>query len=217
MKMQLEIMLFLFQLKKDLLFRYLHDKRVEGVEATADKAVMVSHVLQLWESSPTSTADGIMTVNQEEDSLPEAPAPSRNTSYSSLCALDLYHGTGKNPSSSNGPPSLALILNRSHSSSSSNLHDENSASHFLAPSSSGAAALRGSSSSLLALKRSESNLSFMDDHENSCDGLTMTAGPGGGTTTAIVVNGETGVQGSNGLGEWTHNSCSFQFVLPSQI
>jgi hypothetical protein len=40
-------------------------------------------VLQLW-GSPVSSS----LVSHEEDSLPEAPAPSRNTSYSSLCSLD---------------------------------------------------------------------------------------------------------------------------------
>ena len=53
------------------------------MEASADKAVFVSAVLQLW-GSPTSSS----MVSIEEDSLPEAPAPSRNTSYSSLCSLD---------------------------------------------------------------------------------------------------------------------------------
>jgi hypothetical protein len=70
------------KVKKEFLFKYLHAKRV-SVEASADKSVFVSAVLQLW-GSPTSTS----IVANEEDSLPEAPAPSRNTSYSSLCNLD---------------------------------------------------------------------------------------------------------------------------------
>lgn len=37
-------------MKKEILFKYLHDKRVEGVEAGADKAVVVEHVLRLWQS-----------------------------------------------------------------------------------------------------------------------------------------------------------------------
>ena len=192
-----------FQLKKDLLFRYLHDKRVEGVEASSDKAVIVSHVLTLWESSSSASAaasalaDGLSLPCTEEDSLPEAPAPSRNTSYTSLCSLDLYHVNGavngRAGGGSNGPPSLGLILNRT--SSSSNLHEDSS--NFLAPSSAAcasAAGARGSASSLLALKRSESNLSFMDDHEASSDGLTM-------GTTSIVVNGDTQVQSANGIGK----------------
>lgn len=70
------------KVKKEFLFKYLHAKRV-SVEASADKSVFVSHVLQLWGSPNVSSV-----VANEEDSLPEAPAPSRNTSYSSLCSLD---------------------------------------------------------------------------------------------------------------------------------
>jgi hypothetical protein len=70
------------KVKKEFLFKYLHAKRV-SVEASADKSVFVSAVLQLW-GSPVSSS----LVSHEEDSLPEAPAPSRNTSYSSLCSLD---------------------------------------------------------------------------------------------------------------------------------
>ena len=70
-------------MKKEFLFKYLHAKRV-SVEASADKSAFVSAVLQLW-GSPTSNS---IVGGNEEDSLPEAPAPSRNTSYSSLCSLD---------------------------------------------------------------------------------------------------------------------------------
>ena len=69
-------------MKKEFLFKYLHAKRV-SVEASADKSVFVAAVLQLW-GSPAP----VSVLNIEEDSLPEAPAPSRNTSYSSLCSLD---------------------------------------------------------------------------------------------------------------------------------
>ena len=70
------------KVKKEFLFKYLHAKRV-SVEASADKSVFVAAVLQLWGSAATASV-----LNIEEDSLPEAPAPSRNTSYSSLCSLD---------------------------------------------------------------------------------------------------------------------------------
>ena len=70
------------KVKKEFLFKYLHAKRV-SVEASADKSVFVAAVLQLWGSPAPASV-----LNIEEDSLPEAPAPSRNTSYSSLCSLD---------------------------------------------------------------------------------------------------------------------------------
>lgn len=101
-----------FQVKKDFLFKYLHEKRVEGVDASSDKALLVKHVLQLWESkesgvvsllttSNSNSSSGLLSASgssplivMDEDSLPEAPAPSRNTSYSSLCSLDLYTNPG---------------------------------------------------------------------------------------------------------------------------
>lgn len=69
-------------MKKEFLFKYLHAKRI-AVDPSADKTAFVSAVLQLWGSSASTSV-----VSTEEDSLPEAPAPSRNTSYSSLCSLD---------------------------------------------------------------------------------------------------------------------------------
>lgn len=70
------------KVKKEFLFKYLHAKRV-SVDASADKSIFISAVLQLWGCSGSNSV-----VIHEEDSLPEAPAPSRNTSYSSLCSLD---------------------------------------------------------------------------------------------------------------------------------
>ena len=35
-------------MRKEFLFKYLHAKRVEGVDPTADKSVIISHVLTLW-------------------------------------------------------------------------------------------------------------------------------------------------------------------------
>jgi hypothetical protein len=36
------------KVRKDFLFKYLHAKRVEGVDPAADKSVIVRHVLALW-------------------------------------------------------------------------------------------------------------------------------------------------------------------------
>ena len=84
------------KVKKEFLFKYLHAKRVQGVEASSDKLVTINHVLQLWGSGPVGGASasgggGPDLACEDSCSLPEAPAPSRNTSYSSLCSLDLYN------------------------------------------------------------------------------------------------------------------------------
>lgn len=85
------------KIKRELLFKYLHAKRV-SVEATADKAVYMASVLQLWGSQQPLNLNGsegnLSRPLIEEDSLPEAPAPSRNTSYSSLCNLDYGEARG---------------------------------------------------------------------------------------------------------------------------
>nr|ACO10605.1 C3orf38 homolog [Caligus rogercresseyi] len=69
------------KIKRDLLFKYLSSKKVP-VEGSADKSILVSLVLESWGTSerPSGFID--------EESLPEAPAPSRNTSYTSLSSLD---------------------------------------------------------------------------------------------------------------------------------
>ena len=41
------------KIKKELLFKYLNAKKV-GVDSTADKSIMISHVLQLWGANGTS-------------------------------------------------------------------------------------------------------------------------------------------------------------------
>ena len=95
------------KIKKELLFKYLNAKRV-GVDSGADKSIMVSHVLQLWGAANGTSGLGIsggpLPHEIEEDSYPEAPAPSRNTSYSSLLSLDINH-----PLSSHG---LSKVINQ---------------------------------------------------------------------------------------------------------
>ena len=116
------------KIKKELLFKYLHAKKVT-VDPSADKCVFITHVLQLWGSqhgapgeslnlsakmsikcrnfsltySISSIKTGPVFHEIEEDSYPEAPAPSRNTSYSSLLSLDNNH-----PISSHG---LRQVIN----------------------------------------------------------------------------------------------------------
>ncbi|XP_040571419.1 uncharacterized protein C3orf38 homolog isoform X2 [Lepeophtheirus salmonis] len=68
------------KIKRDLLFKYLHFKKVP-VDGNSDKSVLVSHVLESWGSSEKAAFI-------DEESLPEAPAPSRNTSFTSLASLD---------------------------------------------------------------------------------------------------------------------------------
>ena len=36
------------KVRKEFLFKYLHAKRVEGIDPAADKSVIISHVLALW-------------------------------------------------------------------------------------------------------------------------------------------------------------------------
>jgi len=95
------------KIKKELLFKYLNAKKV-GVDSSADKSIMISHVLQLWGANGTSgcglISGGPLPHEIEEDSYPEAPAPSRNTSYSSLLSLDINH-----PLSSHG---LNKVINQ---------------------------------------------------------------------------------------------------------
>ena len=77
--------------------------------------------MQVWGGSShapgTGSSSGLVIpgVSSEEDSLPEAPAPSRNTSYSSLCSLDLYGGAsssgpnGPSESGAGGQAALSLL------------------------------------------------------------------------------------------------------------
>ena len=107
------------KIKKEVLFKYLHFKRVP-IEAVADKSVHVSRVLEVWGTSGC----GDMTV-MDENSLdtPPAPVPSRNTSHTSLCSLDL--SVSRDQLYNRG-----LELRRSGSSTSIMNCDENSCSSF---------------------------------------------------------------------------------------
>ena len=106
------------KVKKEFLFKYLNAKRV-SVDGTADKACIISSILQLWGSqSSQSMVSGSSSSlilpgvgAGEEDSLPEAPAPSRNTSYSSLCSLDYGPGGNQGGNSSLGKVLGHLPLN----------------------------------------------------------------------------------------------------------
>jgi len=71
------------KIKKELLFKYLHQKRVP-IEAVADKNVHILRVLELWESSDSQEP---LTSIDSDNSL-EGPPPSRNASHTSLCSLD---------------------------------------------------------------------------------------------------------------------------------
>ena len=60
---------------------------------------------QLWGANNASSGGNFPLPHEiEEDSYPEAPAPSRNTSYSSLLSLDINH-----PLSSHG---LNKVINQ---------------------------------------------------------------------------------------------------------
>jgi len=107
------------KIKKEILFKYLHFKRVP-IEAVADKSVHVSRVLEVWGTAQC----GDMTVMDENSlDLPPAPVPSRNTSHTSLCSLDL--SVSRDQLYNRG-----LELRRSGSSTSIMNCDENSCSSF---------------------------------------------------------------------------------------
>eukprot|EP00095_Tigriopus_kingsejongensis_P004791 maker-scaffold77_size404793-snap-gene-3.35 protein:Tk04791 transcript:maker-scaffold77_size404793-snap-gene-3.35-mRNA-1 annotation:"c3orf38 homolog" len=94
------------KVRKEVLFKYLFANRIEGVNPSSDKGEVIAHVLEFWQSPlPPGGTLGLLTGGEPEDSLPEAPAPSRNTSYSSLCSLN-YDGLAP------AGPNLAFVLNR---------------------------------------------------------------------------------------------------------
>jgi len=108
------------KMKKEVLFKYLHFKRVP-IEAVSEKSVHVSRVLELWGATESG---GDLTV-MDENSLdtPPAPVPSRNTSHTSLCSLDL--SVSRDILYNRG-----MELRRSGSSTSIMNCDENSCSSF---------------------------------------------------------------------------------------
>ena len=71
------------KMKKELLFKYLHHKRVP-IEAVSDKSIHITRVLEVWESLDSQDCFAVM----DSDNSLEGPPPSRNTSHSSLCSLD---------------------------------------------------------------------------------------------------------------------------------
>jgi len=71
------------KMKKELLFKYLHYKRIP-IEAVSDKSVHITRVLEVWESLDSQDS---FTVMDSDNSL-DGPPPSRNTSHTSLCSLD---------------------------------------------------------------------------------------------------------------------------------
>jgi len=151
------------KLRKEFLFKYLHAKRVEGIDPAADKSVIISHVLALWgvndqvphhhpHHQPGLDPSALRVVDEDSCSLPEAPAPSRNTSYSSLCNLDLHSPlTGTSlPSAFPLQPNLGMILNRTYSDPSCLV-------------AAGAAGAAGAAAGANNLRRTDSNLSMMTD------------------------------------------------------
>lgn len=116
------------KIKKELLFKYLHHKRVP-IESIADKNVHISRVLEVW-GSAEGGPDGAWLVPEWENSLegpPPAPVPSRNASHTSLCSLDSRLGEA------GAGVALASQLRRSGSSTSVMNFDENSCSAFSEP------------------------------------------------------------------------------------
>lgn len=84
------------KVKKELLFKYLHAKRVP-IESVSDKGTHVSRVLEVWESLETwdrSHQDWEMDSDNSLEGPPPAPVPSRNASHTSLCSLDLTRDSG---------------------------------------------------------------------------------------------------------------------------
>ena len=111
------------KIKKELLFKYLHFKRVP-IESVADKSVHVTRVLELWGAADTADSGHIFDSDNSLDT-PPAPVPSRNASHTSLCSLDLSVTRDILHSINRG-----VELRRSGSSTSIMNCDENSSSSF---------------------------------------------------------------------------------------
>ena len=107
-------------MKKDFLFRYLHDKKVP-IEASSEKKNLVKKILELWGSS--DDADMFICDETSLDAPPPAPVPSRNASHTSLCSLDSL------PSGAL-PTSYFSSLRRTESNLSMMNYDESSNSSF---------------------------------------------------------------------------------------
>ena len=148
------------KVKKEFLFKYLNAKRV-CIEATADKAAIITSVLQLWGSntgnamvsgsSSSLILSGSGLGTGEEDSLPEAPAPSRNTSYSSLCSLDYGPAGSQSRNLGHLPLNLDALTSGLARTRSSGGCDDKSSTHSIS----------------YPLRRSESANSFtMDDDDD---------------------------------------------------
>jgi len=73
------------KVRKELLFKYLHDKKVP-IEVIAEKTTLVKKVLEVWGSS--DDVDMFICDENSLDAPPPAPVPSRNASHTSLCSLD---------------------------------------------------------------------------------------------------------------------------------
>lgn len=172
------------KVKKEVLFKYLFANRVEGVTAQSDKAEIVTHVLQFWQSprltSPASAAS-LAGLPEPDDSLPEAPAPSRNTSYSSLCSLN-YDGVAP------AGPNLAFVLNRRAGGEVSYM-DEDS----------------GGSSPPIMLHHSQSGHSGGGTAASSCYGSGTESGASGSPHSCSpndgTLSGLTGAHGPTSSGE----------------
>ena len=73
------------KIKKELLFKYLHRKRIP-IEALSDKSLHVRKVLEVWESNEAPYCD-----DMDYDYSSEGIPPSRNVSHTSLSSLDVLN------------------------------------------------------------------------------------------------------------------------------
>jgi len=75
------------KIKKELLFKYLHRKRIT-IQANSEKSSYVRKILEVWESS-----EGHDCGDMDFDNPPEGPPPSRNVSHTSLNSLNVLNST----------------------------------------------------------------------------------------------------------------------------
>jgi len=107
------------KIKKELLFKYLHYKRIP-IEAISDKSVHMRKVLEVWESSDSQDCIPVMDLDNSLD----GPPPSRNTSHTSLCSLDTSREVWSRAETFS-------MLRRSESSTSIMNCEENSRDHLI--------------------------------------------------------------------------------------